>query len=81
MPVTYATAAKTARMTATRDHFVSGTLRIMTSADASAPWSRSIYVDVAARDIIVPGGGRLLRVEPAGRVFVVERSGRPYLVS
>ena len=34
MPVTYATAAKTARMTATRDHFVSGTLEILTSGDA-----------------------------------------------
>lgn len=33
MAVNYATAAKTARMTATRDHFVSGTLRIMTAAD------------------------------------------------
>ena len=34
MAVTYATAVKTARMTATRDHFANGTLEIMTSADA-----------------------------------------------
>jgi hypothetical protein len=34
MAVTYATAVKTARMTATRDHFANGTLEIMTSGDA-----------------------------------------------
>lgn len=34
MAVTYATAVKTARMTATRDHFANGTLEITTSADA-----------------------------------------------
>lgn len=35
MSVTYATAVKTARMTATRDHFASGTLEIGTSGMAS----------------------------------------------
>lgn len=34
MPVTYATAVKTARITATRDHFANGTLEILTAADA-----------------------------------------------
>jgi uncharacterized protein len=34
MAVTYATAVKTARMTATRDHFANGTLEILTAADA-----------------------------------------------
>ena len=34
MAVTYTTAAKTARITATRDHFANGTLEILTSADA-----------------------------------------------
>jgi hypothetical protein len=34
MAVTYTTAAKTARMTATRDHFANGTLEILTAADA-----------------------------------------------
>ncbi len=34
MAVTYATAVKTARITATRDHFANGTLEILTSADA-----------------------------------------------
>lgn len=34
MAVNYQNPAKVARMTATRDHFVSGTLRIMTAADA-----------------------------------------------
>jgi hypothetical protein len=34
MPVTYNTAVKTSRMTATRDYFVSGTLEIQTSGDA-----------------------------------------------
>lgn len=34
MGVTYAAAAKTARMTATKDHFANGTLVIMTAADA-----------------------------------------------
>lgn len=34
MAVTYTTAAKTARITATRDHFANGTLEIQTSADA-----------------------------------------------
>jgi hypothetical protein len=34
MAVTYATAVKTARMTATRDNFANGTLEIMTSGDA-----------------------------------------------
>jgi hypothetical protein len=34
MPVTYTNAVKTPRMTATRDHFVSGTLEIQTSGDA-----------------------------------------------
>lgn len=33
MAVTYATAVKTARMTATRDHFADGTLEIMDSAN------------------------------------------------
>lgn len=33
MAVTYATAVKTARMTATRDHFANGTLEILTAAD------------------------------------------------
>lgn len=35
MAVTYATAVKTARMTATRDHFADGTLEIGTSGMAS----------------------------------------------
>ena len=34
MSVVYATAVKTARMTATRDHFADGTLEILTAADA-----------------------------------------------
>jgi hypothetical protein len=34
MAVTYATAVKTARITATRDHFADGTLEILTSANA-----------------------------------------------
>jgi hypothetical protein len=34
MAVTYATAVKTARMTATRDNFANGTLEILTSGDA-----------------------------------------------
>jgi hypothetical protein len=34
MPITYSTAAKTARMSATRDYFANGTLEILTSADA-----------------------------------------------
>lgn len=34
MAVTYTNAAKTARITATRDHFADGTLEILTSADA-----------------------------------------------
>jgi hypothetical protein len=34
MAVTYATAVKTARITATRDHFANGTLEILTAADA-----------------------------------------------
>lgn len=34
MAVTYATAVKTARITATRDHFVNGTLEIQTAANA-----------------------------------------------
>lgn len=34
MAVTYTTAAKTPRITATRDHFADGTLEILTSADA-----------------------------------------------
>lgn len=34
MAVTYATAVKTARMTATRDEVANGTLEIMTAADA-----------------------------------------------
>ena len=34
MAVTYAAAAKTVRITATRDHFADGTLEIMTAADA-----------------------------------------------
>ena len=34
MAVTYATAVKTDRMTATRDHFANGTLEILTAADA-----------------------------------------------
>jgi hypothetical protein len=34
MAVTYNAAVKTARMTATRDHFANGTLEIMTAADA-----------------------------------------------
>lgn len=34
MAVTYAAAVKTARITATRDHFVNGTLEILTAADA-----------------------------------------------
>jgi hypothetical protein len=34
MAVTYATAVKTARMTATRDNFANGTLEILTAADA-----------------------------------------------
>jgi hypothetical protein len=34
MPVTYTNAVKTPRMTATRDHFASGTLEIQTAADA-----------------------------------------------
>lgn len=34
MAVTYATAVKTARMTATRDAMADGTLQILTSADA-----------------------------------------------
>ena len=34
MAVTYNTAVKTARMTATRDYFANGTLEILTSADA-----------------------------------------------
>lgn len=33
MAVTYATAVKTARMTATRDHFAAGSLEILTAAD------------------------------------------------
>lgn len=33
MAVTYATAVKTARITATRDHFANGTLEILTAAD------------------------------------------------
>jgi hypothetical protein len=35
MAVTYTTAAKTARMTATRDHFADGTLEICTSGYAA----------------------------------------------
>lgn len=34
MSVTYATAVKNARLTATRDHFAGGQLRIMTSSDS-----------------------------------------------
>lgn len=34
MAVTYNTAAKTARMTATRDYFANGTLEILTSGDS-----------------------------------------------
>jgi hypothetical protein len=34
MAVTYNVAAKTARMTATRDYFANGTLEILTAADA-----------------------------------------------
>lgn len=34
MAVTYAAAVKTARITATRDHFANGTLEILTAADA-----------------------------------------------
>lgn len=34
MAVTYNTAVKTARITATRDYFANGTLEIMTAADA-----------------------------------------------
>ena len=34
MAITYSTAAKTARMTATRDHFANGTFEILTAADA-----------------------------------------------
>ncbi|MDZ4136920.1 MAG: hypothetical protein U1D06_15220 [Paracoccaceae bacterium] len=34
MSVIYTTAAKTPRMTATKDHFVNGTLEILTAADA-----------------------------------------------
>ncbi|MDX0450699.1 hypothetical protein GOL37_27365 [Sinorhizobium medicae] len=34
MAVTYNAAVKTARMTATRDHFANGTLEILTAADA-----------------------------------------------
>lgn len=34
MAVNYATAVKTARITATRDHFADGTLEILTAADA-----------------------------------------------
>ena len=33
MATTYATAVKTARMTATRDHFADGTLEILTAGD------------------------------------------------
>ena len=34
MAVTYATTVKTARITATRDHFANGTLEILTAANA-----------------------------------------------
>ena len=34
MPVSYTTAIKTARMTATRDYHANGTVEILTAADA-----------------------------------------------
>lgn len=46
MPATYTAAVKTARMTATRDHFADGTIEILTAADV-------VLVSVG----LSPGGG------------------------